>query len=155
MPPAQGGASSGPGPGLQLREGPWRGQSPLVLPWKRKLLQQNLLTALGKWKGWVFFPPESLLSDHVALFVQKPGSGARARSHCLAGLPPPTESQGQSYLPSLGEVGCGCVISRSRKHWKQSLKTHRQAGSSPLENLFRNLTINWGKQQQNNKTEAH
>lgn len=154
VPPAQGGASSGPGPGLQLREGPWRGQSPLV-SWKRKLLQPKSADSSGEMEGLFFFSPlKVFFLTTLLFFVPETREVVRdARSHCLADLPPPTESQGQSCLPSLGGGGglwvCDLPIEEALK---QSLKTHRQAGSSPFENLFRNLPINGGKRQQRRST---
>lgn len=139
------GASSGPGPRLQQREGPWRRQSPLV-SWKRKLLQPKSADSSGEMEGlfFFFFPPELFLLTMLLFFVPETREVVRdARSHCLADLPPPTESQGQSCLPSLGGGGGQWVCDRPiEEALKQSLKTHRQAGSSPLEKLFRNLTIN-------------
>lgn len=104
MPPTQGGASSGLGPGLQQREGAWRGQSPLV-SWKRKLLQPKFADSYGEMEGLCggFFSLKVFLLTTSLFFVPETRKVVcDACSHCLADLPPPTESQGQSRLPSLG-----------------------------------------------------
>ena len=119
MPPTQGGASSGLGPGLQQREGAWRGQSPLV-SWKRKLLQPKFADSSGEMEGLcgVFFFPESLPSDHVALFCYRNQESGVRCMFTLPGRSTTTNRKSRSVPPaqSWGEVGSGCVISRSRKH---------------------------------------
>ena len=146
VPPARGGVlPPARVPGCS-REKALGGDKALLFHGKESFCSQNLLTALGKWKGcfFFFFPPELFLLTMLLFFVPETREVVRdARSHCLADLPPPTESQGQSCLPSLGGGGGQWVCDRPIEEvLKQSLKTHRQAGSSPLEKLFRNLTIN-------------
>ena len=100
VPPARGGVlPPARVPGCS-REKALGGDKALLFHGKESFCSQNLLTALGKWKGWVFFPPESLLSDHVALFCSRnQGSGARC-TFTLPGRSTTTNRTSRSVLPS-------------------------------------------------------